>query len=289
MKLGIPITRRAPFLIAASALSALVALVVLFGPSFSPVEGAEDHSRIYFSDCVGTVTEEGPTYQVIGTVSTTEHRPFNLAYRLDMVDGTAQYRRDYEYLWGVIVTGNPSQLSVGIWNDEHLDDGETFVAIVGSSDDDLGENPDQRCLITIRDNDPPRVRDIRLVSKPAVGKTYRRGENIEIEMEFDNKVHVVGAPSVPLWVTDPPKRITYNPPANPSDIKQATYVRGNNTKVLKFAYQVRAGDWDSDGLVVPRLERTGLGQGTVKWAFGERYANHSTEEAFWTGYKVYGG
>ena len=280
MKLGIPITNRALLPLAALALSALVGLVLLLGPAFSPVEGAEEHSRIYFSDCAGTVNEEGPTYQVIGTVATTEHRPYNLAYHLDMVDGTAESRRDYEHKWGVIVTGNPSALSIGIWNDNHLDDGETFVAIVGSSSDDLGQNPDQRCVITIRDNDPPRVRDIRLVSRPADRETYRRGEKIEIEVEFDNKVHVVGVPAVPVWVTDHPKGIFWAAPEDPSDIKQATYVSGNNTKVLKFAYEVQAGDRDSRGLVVPLLERNSLGKGTVKWALGERYADHSTNDAF---------
>lgn len=288
MNLGIPILRRAPLLIAASALFALVGLFILFGLALSPVEGAEEHSVIYISDCPGTVNEERHSRQVVATVATTENRPYNLAYFLDMVDGTAKRWKDYEHRGGVILSANPDQPSIMITNDDHLDDGETFLVKVGDSRDDIGQNPDQRCLITIRDNDPPRVREMRLTSEPADGDTYRRGEKIKVEVEFDNKVHIVGVPSVPLWVALPPKGITWSPPGDPSDIKQATYVSGTDTKVLKFAYEVQAGDRDVDGLVVPALKRKSLGEGTVKWAFGDRYADHSSTDAYFA-HKVDGG
>ena len=91
-----------------------------------------------------------------------------------------------------------------------------------------------------------------------------------------------------LYIADPPKGITWAKPTDQSDIKQATYVSGTETKVLKFAYEIQAGDWDGDRLVVPLLERTSLGEGTVKWAFGDRYADHSGTDAYFA-HQVDGG
>lgn len=58
MRLGIPIKNRAIFLFAPSAVCALIGLVILFGPAFSPVEGSEEHSLTSMAGCPGTVIEE---------------------------------------------------------------------------------------------------------------------------------------------------------------------------------------------------------------------------------------
>ena len=193
-----------------------------------------------------------------------------------MVNGTAD-DADLGHESGLILTSNPSHFKPLIVDDNHLDDGETFIFMVAWDREDVGRNPDQRCVTTIRDSDPPRAREMRLVSEPADGDTYRRGEKIKIEVEFDNAVHVVSDPAVPLWIHVSHNGNPWAYPRDLSNIKQATYVSGTNTHVLKFAYEVQAGDWDTDGLVVPSLSSNGLGRGTVKWAFGDRYANHSTD------------
>ena len=275
MKLGFPIKTRILLPLAAFMMIVLVGLVILSELAFAPATPAQRHSDIYISDCPGTVTEGGPRQQVIATVNTTQYRT-HLAYHLYTVTGTAT-SSDFTKKGGIIVTGKPHQLETLIIDDDHLEDGEYFVVTVGTSDDDIGRNADQRCLVTIRDNDPPRAREMRLVSEPADGETYRLGEKIEIEVEFDNKVRIVGDPAVPLWFTVPANGNPWNAPEDESGIKRATYVRGNESKVLKFAYQVTAGDSDSDGLVVPSLGRTSLGEGMIKWSFGDRNADHSTD------------
>ena len=286
MKLRFPVKSRLLLSLATFALIVLVGLAILSELAFSPDEDAKAHSRIYISECPGTVTEEGPPEQEIATVTTTADDN-GLFYYLDMVNGTAD-QSDFGYRWGGIVNPNPHHLDTIIVDDDRLDDGETFIVTVGSNKDNVGRNSDQRCIVTIRDNDPPRVRHMRLVSEPADGDTYRRGEKIEIEVAFDSKVRVIGEPAVRLWLTVPAGGPVWSYPSNRSDIKRATYASGNETRVLKFAYVVQAGDWDSDGLVVPSLNHTSLGEGKIKWAFGDRDADHFTDDLYHA-HKVDGG
>ena len=272
MNLRFPIRTRLLLSLATFALIVLVGVVMLSELAFSPDEDVKAHSRIYIAECPGIVTEEGPPEQEIATVTTTANDQGLFFYR-DMVNGTAD-QSDFGYQWGGIVTANPHHWETIIVNDDHLDDGETFIVTVGSTADNVGQNSDQRCIVTIRDNDPPRVRHMRLVSEPADGDTYRRGEKIEIEVVFDSKVRVIGEPVVRLWLTVPERGNVWSYPSDSSDIKKATYASGNETRVLTFSYRVRAGDWDSDGLVIPGLNHTSLGEGKIKWAFGDRDADH---------------
>ncbi len=285
MNLRFPIRTRLALSLATFALIVLVGVIALSEVALSPDNDAEAHSPIYIAECIGTVSEEGPVEQKLATVTSTDGEP-GLFYYLDMVNGTAD-RSDFGYVSGGIITSNPHHLKTYIIDDDRLDDGETFTVKVGSKSHNVGRNPDQRCEITITDNDPPRVRHMRLVSQPADGDTYRRGEKIEIEVAFDTKVRVVGNPVVRLWISVP-ERGVWSYPTNPSHIKRAAYVSGSDTKVLKFAYTVQAGDWDSDGLVIPSFNHNSLGKGTIMWAFGDREADHFTELPY-HGPKVDGG
>lgn len=286
MNLRFPIRNRLALSLATFALIMLVGVIALSEIALSPDNDAEAHSPIYISECTGTVSEEGPVEQNLATVTSTDGEP-GLFYYLDMENGTAD-RSDFGYVSGGIITSNPHHLKTYIIDDDRLDDGETFTVKVGSKAHNVGRNSDQQCVITITDNDPPRVRHMRLVSEPADGDTYLRGEKIEIEVAFDTKVRVVGDPVVRLWLTVPYPRTVWSYPSDPSEIKRATYVSGSDTKVLKFAYTVRAGDWDSDGLVIPSFNHNSLGKGKIKWAFGDRDADHYTELPY-HGPKVDGG
>ena len=285
MNLRFPIRTRLSLSLATFALIFLVGVITFSEIAMSPDSNAEEHSLIYIADCPGTVNEEAPGEQELATVTSTDGEP-GLFYYLDMENGTAD-RSDFGYVSGGIITSNPHHVRTVIIDDNRLDDGETFTVIVGPKSYNIGRKPDQRCLITITDNDPPRARHMRVVSEPADGDTYRRGEKIEIEVAFDAKVRVVGEPVVRLWISVP-ERGVWSYPTDPSDIKRATYVSGSSTKVLKFAYKVKAGDWDSDGLVIPSFNHNSLGKGTIKWAFGDRDADHFTERPH-HGHKVDGG
>lgn len=286
MNVRFPIRTRLFLSLATFALIVLVGVIALSEIALSPDNDAEAHSPIYIAECAGTVNEEGPSEQELAIVTTTADDQ-GLFYYLDMVNGTADHS-DFGYVSGGIITSNPHHVKTIIIDDDRLDHGETFIVTVGSRADNVGRNSDQRCVTTIMDNDPPRVRHMRLVSEPADGETYRRGEKIEIEVEFDSKVRVVGDPAVRLWLTVPERGNVWSYPSDASDIKKATYSSGNETNRLTFAYKVRAGDWDSDGLVVPSLNHTSLGNGKIKWSLGDRDADHFTDDRYHA-HKVDGG
>ena len=283
MQRNTSIAGRVALTLAASALIGLVALIWVTG---APDAHAREHSLVYIANCPGTVSEEGPGRPVAATVATTADQG-HLVYHLDMVYGTAD-PSDVGYQWGLIVTSNPDDVSLLIADDDFLDDGETFLVAVGSTNETVGRNSDQRCTVTIIDNDPPRVVEMRLVSEPADGDIYRLGEEIEIEVEFDNKVRVAGDAAVRVWFYVPESGSSWSYPTNSSHIKKAAYVSGSESQVLTFAYEVRAGDWDSDGLVVPPLGHSSLGEGAVKWAFDDRDADHFTRDRY-LAHKVDGG
>ena len=151
-----PIRNRLALSLATLALIVLVGVIALSEIALSPDNDAEAHSPIYISECAGTVNEEGPSEQELATVTSTDGEP-GLFYYLDMENGTAD-RSDFGYVSGGIITSNPHHVRTYIIDDDRLDDGETFTVIVGSKSYNIGRNPDQRCEITITDNDPPRVR-----------------------------------------------------------------------------------------------------------------------------------
>ena len=67
-------------------------------------------------------------------------------------------------------------------------------------------------------------------------KTYAAGEPIEIDVEFTRDVHVTGSPVLALSVGE--------------DTVDAGYVAGSGTRILRFAYAVRPGDHDDDGVSI---------------------------------------
>ena len=77
----------------------------------------------------------------------------------------------------------------------------------------------------------PTVVASEIVSQPASGDVYRFGETIEIALEFDEEVDVVGQPSITILLDDS---------TNPE--RSAVYNRGSGTDTLVFAYAVQAAD-----------------------------------------------
>ena len=92
-----------------------------------------------------------------------------------------------------------------------------------------------------------RVTAMRRASAPAQAGTFIGGETIAVEVTFSEKVAVRGAPQLGLLV------------GNAADtLRQAEYVSGSGTAVLRFEYVVRIGDHDGDGYnVVNYAEREG--------------------------------
>ena len=95
--------------------------------------------------------------------------------------------------------------------------------------------------------------DVGVVSSPADGRAYRVGESIEVDLTFSSEVRVVGRkPTLRLHIGD--------------NTVKAPYSSGSGTNVLRFAYTVRAGDNDDNGISIPSNGPTGLLARTIKSA-----------------------
>ncbi len=95
---------------------------------------------------------------------------------------------------------------------------------------------------------PPEIDDIDVVSTPRLRSdgnekdTYGEGENIRIEVEFDQLVLVEGDPVMMLEVCDPGGSLCE---------AEARYESGSGTDTLVFAYPVFEWDRDRNGIAIP--------------------------------------
>ena len=92
------------------------------------------------------------------------------------------------------------------------------------------------------------VSGVSLTSSPAVGTTYARGEQIEVQVTFNRRVAVTDTPQVALTVG--------------AATKQADYASGTGTHTLTFRYTVVAADADTDGIEVG-ASALALNSGTI--------------------------
>ena len=95
--------------------------------------------------------------------------------------------------------------------------------------------------------DVPVIEGIEVVSTPRLRSrggtekdTYGEGENIRIEVRFDQPVHVEGEPSMALEVGDPCLSVC-----------EARYESGSGTDTLVFAYLVLGNELDRNGIEIP--------------------------------------
>ena len=96
---------------------------------------------------------------------------------------------------------------------------------------------------------PPEIDDIDVVSTPRLRSdgaskedTYGEGENIRIEVEFDQTVHVEGDPVLMLEVCNRNESVCE---------AEARYESGSGTDTLVFAYLVLEWDSDDNGIALP--------------------------------------
>ena len=120
------------------------------------------------------------------------------------------------------------------------------------------------------------VSDVSLSSSPAVSDTYGRGEQIEVQVTFNRRVTVTGAPQVALTVG--------------AATRQAAYASGTGTYTLTFQYTVVAADADTDGIEIG-ASALALNSGTINDGRGTTAAalglgSHALSAA--SGHKVNG-
>ena len=114
----------------------------------------------------------------------------------------------------------------------------------------------------------PRIDHVEIVSSPASDNTYRTGESIDVDITFDQPVDVVDENiAASLWFGE-------TNGGEGSVRRSAYYQDGSGTDTLRFSYQVRPGDYDSNGLHVGAKTSTGFGAGRIKAAGTDADAVH---------------
>ena len=97
-------------------------------------------------------------------------------------------------------------------------------------------------------NDPktipniPKAKYVRFASSPPNGFEYRIGEYIRVDVEFNKRVYVDTSAGSIYSPDYPAIMLAIN-----SGDRRAHYISGNGTKILRFQYQVRSGDLDTNG------------------------------------------
>ena len=127
----------------------------------------------------------------------------------------------------------------GTVEDDLYEGDETYSAGYWEAEASGGHDWDVRnyCPVLIVDDDSLALRSARFISTPADGQTYRAGEWIEFEVRFNGRVLVEG--EVYMWI-----------PIG-ADFGTFLHRRGSGSATLVFGYQVKAGDFDDDGLLSP--------------------------------------
>ena len=99
------------------------------------------------------------------------------------------------------------------------------------------------------DTTPPEVSSLGIGSNPGTDRTYAAGDEIRVTVTFNETVEVTGMPQLRLRVG--------------SRTRTAGYLRGADTAVLVFGYEVSDGDEDTDGVSI-RAGRIALNGGTIE-------------------------
>ena len=223
------------------AVAVAVGIVMLFAIP-GPQPALADQPKFYL-DCPTTEVREGDSVDVF-LVRVTNHqhsRPFGAHWHTDA--GTAG-TDDYVHQNGGAVVGSQAESLANrvkhtfkTRQDSLAEGNETFTARFRDRGEVVDINDparDNKCEITIIDDDP-NITDIEVTSEPARDNdTYGVGEVIEIQATFNTSVDVDGNPGLGMWVG--------------SNWQAARYLRGSGSDKLVFGYTVQSGDRDSDGI-----------------------------------------
>lgn len=200
----------------------------------------------FYLECGDAIVREGDSFEVtLVYLGHQEGSYFGAAWHTDVgTAGTADYEaQDTEF-----INGSVEETRGGRWDrtfqtlqDNLLEEAETFTVRFSPTDNVVDpDNPlrDEKCEITIRDDDP-NITELSIVSEPdAVDDTYIAGDVIEIQASFSTNVDVdeesEDLPSLGLTVG--------------SSQREAEYLRKSATDKVVFGYTVISADSDEDGI-----------------------------------------
>ncbi len=201
-------------------------------PVAAPRAARADHNSMYLV-CPDPVPEGNSTrmgirrsgYKILEATAFTD----DLFYTADSDDYTEYHgvkfsQSEGRTLWFPIETTE----------DTRPEPDETFA--IGFWDDNVWHY----CVVTIADDDMPKILSVDLASSPLDRWAYRAGDAIDVMVLLDTKVEVEGTPLLALYLGE----------SDSSTWRGATYHSGSGTRELVFRYTVQPGDLDLDGLSV---------------------------------------
>ncbi len=116
-------------------------------------------------------------------------------------------------------------------------------ALRGGRITDAVGNPVPRSFEALEDSDDhrvdaiePSVDGVEIVSDPGPDGAYAAGDMIEVEITFDEIVHVTAPPGLEIAIG--------------REVVVADYVDGSGSATLRFRYEVEVGDRDDDGISI---------------------------------------
>ena len=227
---GAPAARSATRFAAAGVLALLSAVAV---PVLAPSAALADHESTYVI-CPDPVLEGNSAQMGVRRSGFDVH---TVTAFTDHGDGTAG-PDDYTEYHGVRFEqsgGATLQVPIETAEDTQPEHDETFAIGI------WGDGVWHGCVVTIVDDDAPRITGVDFSSSPAGGWAYRAGDAIDVVVSLDQNVEVEGTPILSLHVGD----------SRGSTWRGATYRSGSSTRELVFGYRVQPEDLDLDGLSVP--------------------------------------
>ena len=138
--------------------------------------------------------------------------------------------------WTAIPDSGPGGANASRYTVTGLANGRAHVFELRAVGD---EGEGAAATVTVEPTGPPRILSVEVTSGPGLdnGQTYGEGEEIRIEVTFDQPVVVTGDPELALDVGGP---------------RLAGLESGGGTEVLVFVYVVTEDDEDADGVSVGR-------------------------------------
>ena len=129
---------------------------------------------------------------------------------------------------------------VGIAADALILNGGTIAGAGGTTDADLkheGVAVEGGSKVDGSLSSPPAVKRIFFISSPARVDTYELGETLEVVVEFDRVVSVIGSPQVALTIGAQTRKATYS-------------TTWSDSRRTQFDYAVQEEDRDEDGISI---------------------------------------
>ncbi len=237
------------------------------------------HNASWYLDCPDTTVVEGENVDVFLVLVTDHDHGLNFGAFWHTDPGTADSTDYVHQNTGAIWSTDAERIAgrakrtFRTRQDSLLEGDETFTArftTTGNVTDMTNPERDNKCVITIIDNDP-NITDIEIISSPIREDTYGESETIEFEATFSRAVDVDGNPALGLWVG--------------SNWKSAGYLRGSGTNKLVFGYEVQSADRDDDGIKMDG----GYQDSNGTW---HNFINHTAVTAVGTStvaYRIYSG